>query len=84
VERRAGIPRGATSRAAVFSHRPAVRRNAVRQQTSVRKKKRSRGQWVLDDLSGTRVGGRAQAPSKPSPTASFGKNGVWSNTALIP
>ena len=45
--------------------------------------KRSRGQRVLDGLSGARAGGRVQAATKAFDTSSV-ETGVWSITAMIP
>jgi hypothetical protein len=61
--RRARLVRGQRPRAGfVFSHRPAVRRNAVGQIRSWKRREGSpRGQRVLDGLSGARAGGRVLA-----------------------
>jgi len=82
------MPRGCPARrdlkpGFVFSHRPAVRRQAARR-SSGWKKKRPRGQRVLNGLSGVRVGGRAQAASSTAFHTASLENGIWSNTAMIP
>jgi len=45
--------------------------------------KRSRGQRILDGLSGVRAGGRVQGAAK-APNTSSVKTGFWSITAMIP
>jgi len=66
----------------VSSHRPAVRQDAVGLYRRL-EKKRSRGQRVLNGLSGARAGGRMQATTKASNTSSV-ETGIWSITAMIP
>ena len=62
--------RATSSEASSLRHKPAVRRNAVRQIIDW-KMKRPRGQRVLDGVSGARAEGRVQALSKTSCMASF-------------
>ena len=62
-------------------HRLAVRQNAVGLNRWL-EEERSRGQRVLDGLSGARAGGRVQAAIKASITSSV-ETGIWSITAMI-
>jgi hypothetical protein len=62
----------------VFSHRPAVRRNAAGK-SKVLKEKRPRGQRVLNGPSGPRAGGRASLASWWVAEKAFSENAFPEN-----